>query len=114
LKTIGAKISDEVYEECEWVKTLLGLESRSDYVKLALKFLNALVRDASESIKTSLTSSGHPVEKLGEPNAQTRTEGFASSSPTDKPPFEPEPVLKPLLDKKPLPIKEETIEGGPT
>lgn len=105
MKTIGAKLSDDVYEECEWVRDLLGFESRSGYVKTALRFFNAWVRNASESVKTSLTSSEHPGKKLVEPNAQVRTEGSESLSSTDKASFRPESAHQSLVDEK-------EVEGG--
>jgi len=77
MRTIGAKVSDDLYEECSSVQRLLGILSRSDYVRLALRLLNGSVFRAVEEMR--LTVSIEPVQRSSEPLDASRTVDRESS-----------------------------------
>jgi len=63
MRTIGAKLDDKEYEECETVIGELGF-SRSDYVRTALRMYN-YVHHYRKS-----TEKDYPVPEGGEPDAE--------------------------------------------
>lgn len=65
VRTMGTKLPDEFYDECLSVQRLLGMESKSNYVKLALRFLNGAVLRATDEAR--LTMANKPESEAGEP-----------------------------------------------
>ena len=56
---------DELYDQCLLVQRLLGIESRSNYVRLALRFFNGAFLRATE--EAGLTRANKPEPEAGEP-----------------------------------------------
>ena len=79
MRTIGAKVPDELYDECLSVQRLLGIRSRSDYVRLAFRLLNGAIHRAAEEAR--LTVLIKPEPRSGEPFTAAVTETSASSRP---------------------------------
>ena len=79
MRTIGAKVPDELYDECSSVQRLLGIRSRSDYVRLAFRLLNGAIHRAAEEAR--LTMAIKPESKSGEPLTAAGTETSESSRP---------------------------------
>lgn len=77
VRTLGAKVSDEFFNECVSVQKLLGIPSRSEYARQAFRLYNGAILQAVGQV--ALTDMVGPEPKGGEPPNAGRTNSFELS-----------------------------------
>jgi hypothetical protein len=78
MRTIGAKVEDELYSSCCEITDALDV-SRSDYVRIALTFFNGCFKNAVEKGRLTIISKTGII-KMQEPTAEGQTEAFEQNT----------------------------------